>query len=266
MPVLRLILPVCRFPLKLYNITTYSLRWNPAPASRPAGVAPPGAVGPSCEAASHPLPAPRLSLRNHVPDRDPHRPANPRAGAPARGVETRVKDRLAVAVVALGAIIVFNVGREAYRWYAFKDERTAIVRLRKEVVDAGAELTFNREQLNVLRQRVEKADSSLNQDVEVLRRYSLQADGGMLPPPMYGRYVQDRQRYEQELGQRQQWFEEWERVQGRYHVCVDRYTTLADSIRNLATRIGDPYYHVPLPVEAAAERGLIKVDSGHPAR
>jgi hypothetical protein len=173
-----------------------------------------------------------------------------------------MRDRLAVAVVALGAIIVFNVGREAYRWYAFRDERTAIVRLQTQVVDAGAEYALTREQLNVLTRRLTTADSALNRDVDVLRRYSMRADGGMLPPPLYRRYQEDRRVYEQHLAQRQVWFEQYERVQGRYHASGDRYSTLADSIRTLAARIGDPYYRVPLPVEAAAERGLIKVDSG----
>lgn len=173
-----------------------------------------------------------------------------------------MKDRLRVATVALAAIVVFQVAREGYRWFAYRDEREAIVRLRGQVVDAGAEMTFEKGQLDALRKQVERADSGLNADVEVLRRYSLHADGGLLPPPLYGRYVEDRKRYEQRLAARQALFERWERIQGRFHATVDRYSILSDSIRGLATRIGDPYYHVPLPVEAAAERGLIKVDSG----
>jgi hypothetical protein len=177
-----------------------------------------------------------------------------------------MKDRLRVATVALAAIIVFQLGREAYRWAAYRDERQAIVRLRRQVVDAGAELTFEKGQRDLLLRQVEQADSELSADVEVLRRYSLHSDGGLLPPALYARYVQDRRRYEQRLAQRQTLFERWEQVQGRFHTSVDRYSVLSDSIRNLATRIGDPYYHVPLPVEAAAERGLIRVDSGSPAR
>jgi hypothetical protein len=177
-----------------------------------------------------------------------------------------MNDRLRVATVALAAIVVFQVAREGYRWFAFRDERVAIVRLRRQVVDAGAELTFEKGQLEELRKQVEHADSALNADVEVLRRYSLHAEGGLLPTPLYGRYVEDRKRYEQRLSERQFLFERWEQVQGRFHATVDRYGVLSDSIRGLATRIGDPYYHVPLPVEAAAERGLIRVDSGVPAR
>jgi hypothetical protein len=176
-----------------------------------------------------------------------------------------VKDRLAVAVVALGAILTFQAGREAYRFYAYRDERLAIIRLRGQVVDAGAELTFEREQLNVMRRRVESADSALNREVEVLRKYSVASDGGMLPAPLYAQYQRDRQRYETELNARQDWFARYVDVEGRYHSSLDRYTVLSDSIRALANRIGDPYYHVPLPVEAAAERGLIHVDSGRPS-
>jgi hypothetical protein len=214
-----------------------------------------GGRGPSCGGLPGASPAVLRSTRHHA---DAYPPAAPDRRA-------RVKDRLAVAAVALGAIIVFQVGREAYRWYAFRDERVAIVRLRGQVVDAGAEVAFTREQLNVMGRRVETADSALNAEVQVLRRYSLQSDGGMLPPPLYSRYLRDRRRYDEQLTRRQQWFARWEAVQGRYHASLERYTLLADSIRGLAARIGDPYYHVPLPVEAAAERGLIKVDSGRPS-
>jgi hypothetical protein len=194
----------------------------------------------------------------------PHAHAAPSATRPARRPRgaRHVKDRLRVASVALAAIVVFNLGREGYRWYAFRDERAAIVRLRKQVVEAGAEATVTRGQLEMLNRSLQSADSDLAADVRVLRGYSLQSDGGLLPPAVYARYLRDRRRYDERRERRQEVSRRWEELQARLHASADRYDVLADSIRTLATRIGDPYYHVPLPVEAAAEKGLIKVDSG----
>ncbi|MDB4947548.1 MAG: hypothetical protein JWM27_197 [Gemmatimonadetes bacterium] len=195
------------------------------------------------------------SRHAHAARSAPRPPPRPRAAHP-------VKDRLRVASVALAAIVVFNLGREGYRWYAFRDERAAIVRLRRHVVEAGAEVTLTRGQLEALNRAVGTADSGLTADVQVLRRYAVQSDGGLLPPAVYARYLRDRRRYDEHRAQRQEVSRRWEEVQGRLHASADWYNVLADSIRTLATRIGDPYYHVPLPVEAAAEKGLIKVDSG----
>ncbi|HET6231691.1 MAG TPA: hypothetical protein VFE05_16575 [Longimicrobiaceae bacterium] len=165
--------------------------------------------------------------------------------------------RVVLAVVAV--LLCFLLVPGLYRWAAFRDERALIVRLRREVVDAGAEVTLTRAQMETLRTHIEAADSVIRGDVDALERYTAIAQNGMLPPPVYQRYEQQRRRYEEHLAERDAMFARLKSVLVRNHASVGRYNLLSDSIRSLAARIGDPYYHVPLPVEAAAERGLIKI-------
>ena len=157
----------------------------------------------------------------------------------------------------LGLIVALLVGRELYQYVAYRDDRALLVGLREQVIDAGAELTRTRQEADSLRALVDDADRRLEGEVRVLRRYNRMARGGLLPPDVYARYERDRARYEQILEQRNGWFEEWKGVLSRSHVAVDRYNLLADSITNVAARIGDPYYAVPRPAEAAAQRGVV---------
>jgi hypothetical protein len=156
----------------------------------------------------------------------------------------------------LGLVVVVLLGRQLYQYVAYRDERALLVGLREEVVDAGAEVTRTRQESDSLRALVEAANGELEQNVRVLRRYNRIARGGMLPPDVYARYAQDRARYEETLRRQEEWAGTWKGVVARNHGAVDRYNRLADSIRAVAARIGDPYYSVPLPAEAAAERGV----------
>lgn len=160
-------------------------------------------------------------------------------------------------LLMLALAVVLLVGRELYRYVAYGDERRLLIALREQVVDAGASVTRTRQQSDSLRTLVEGADQELEREVRILRRYNRQARGGLLPPDVYERYARDRARYEEVLARRNGWFEEWRGVIGRNHTAVDRYNLLADSIRSVAGRIGDPYFPVPLPIEAAAERGIV---------
>ena len=55
-------------------------------------------------------------------------------------------------------------------------------------------------------------------------------------------------------------FREYQQSHSRYAAAADSYTARADSVRNLATRMGEPYYAVPTPLEAAVKRGVLKAD------
>ena len=75
---------------------------------------------------------------------------------------------------------------------------------------------------------------------------------------MYARYREDLTRYNRHVGERNARLSAWQEVQARQNAAATRYTVLADSLHDLATRMGDPYYAVPTPAEAAIERGVIK--------
>ena len=48
--------------------------------------------------------------------------------------------------------------------------------------------------------------------------------------------------------------EEWREVVNNNHHYVDRYNLLADSMRSVAGRMGEPYYPIRTPAEIATSR------------
>lgn len=159
-------------------------------------------------------------------------------------------------VVFLG-VVVLLVGRETYRWFAYADERNALLAMRPEIVNAGAEAVRTREQTDSLRARVDSLNRDLDRRGEGLRRYGRIAVNGLLPPDVYRLYARDRRAYEQVLSRRDEWYAAWKNSYERNRAAVRRYAVLADSMRDVALRMGDPYYHVPMPVEAALEKGVL---------
>ena len=168
-----------------------------------------------------------------------------------------MKERLQVLLAMLGLIVTFLVGRELYYWVAYREEREEIVALRVQVVDAGARVTTTRQQLDSLRAVLSEVDRRLDREIRVLRGYERRARHRLLPPDVYQEYLRDRTRYEEVLRERNQVMRHVSGVLGDNHTAVGRYNPLADSIRAVAVRIGEPYYRVPLPIEAAAERGIV---------
>lgn len=168
-----------------------------------------------------------------------------------------MREQLRFLLSVLGLVVLFLVARELYRWVAFREERALIVALRTDVVDAGAQVTVTRQQLDSLRTVLAAVDARLEREVGVLRGYERRARHRRLPPDVYDRYLRDRARYEQVLEERNAVVRTVAGVLDVNHAAVARYNTLADSVRAVAARVGDPYYRVPLPVEAARERGIL---------
>lgn len=167
-----------------------------------------------------------------------------------------MREQLRFLLSVLGLVILFLVARELYRWVAYREERALIVALRTDVVDAGARVTVTRQQLDSLRTALASVDARLQREVDVLRGYERRARHRRLPPDVYEKYLRDRARYEQVLEERNALVRTMSGVLDVNHSAVERYNTLADSVRAVAARVGDPYYRVPLPVEAAMERGI----------
>jgi hypothetical protein len=105
---------------------------------------------------------------------------------------------------------------------------------------------------------MEKEDAALEAELRALRRFDRMARGGALPTEIYARYRADLDRHNLHVGERNERLRDWQAILARNHAAVDRYNVLADSIRDIATKMGEPYYAVPTPAEAAMERGLIK--------
>lgn len=167
-----------------------------------------------------------------------------------------------VALLALaGALILGKVAQQVYRWYAFREERAQLGALRVELVDAGADLFRVQARLDTLHREIAREDSVLRVEERRVTRYDRYARDGQLTEGLYSVYRRDLDRYNEHVRGRNARFEAWRRTIGAESVAVARYNLLSDSVSRIAARMGDPYYPIPRPVEAAAERGIVHLDA-----
>lgn len=167
-------------------------------------------------------------------------------------------ERLRALLVLLAAVVAIKLLPEVYRWAAYGEERQQLASLRSRAVAAGTELVVARSRLDTLRGRIERVDRSLEGDRSSMLRYGGYADAtGALPPSLYRRYVEQVDGYNRRVASRNADWEAYVAARERSRSALERYQAHADSARRLAARIGDPYYQVPSPIEAAAERGVV---------
>lgn len=164
--------------------------------------------------------------------------------------------RLRVLLLVLLGVVGFKVATELYRWHAYRPEREQIAVLREQLVDAGADLVRTELRADTLQQVIEREDGRLKRRQAGLAAYGRRAEGGALPAALYHVYRAELRAYNRLVEQRNARWSEWKQLRARNRLAVDRYNTLADSIRQLARRMGEPYISLPLPAEAAVERGL----------
>jgi hypothetical protein len=155
-------------------------------------------------------------------------------------------------------VIGIKLSDSAYRWVRYGPEREQAGRMLEELVDAGAEMVRTGQVSDSMRAVLRTEDEGLEREQRVLRRYDDHAHDGALPSGLYDRYQRDLTRYNDHVASRNATLSRWHEVQARYNAAVGRYNVLSDSIRVLTTRMGEPYYEIPTPVEAAARRGVIK--------
>ncbi|CAN5535813.1 hypothetical protein BH24GEM3_BH24GEM3_09430 [soil metagenome] len=160
-------------------------------------------------------------------------------------------------LLILALVVAAQLGRALYRWFEFGEERAQLTALREQVVDAGVEVLRTQARADTLRGRIREEDEALETRRRTIERYSSYARNGGLSAQLYGAYRAELEQFNARVRERNRRADEWAEVVARNQEAVRRYNLLADSIRALAASIGDPYYPVPLPVEAAAERGII---------
>lgn len=159
-------------------------------------------------------------------------------------------------LLALGMLVAVNLGRQLYRWVAFADEREVLGRVMEEVDSAALMVIRTRMLADSLRSSIESADAGLRQDREMLAALERRAENNRLPPMIYEGYRTILDRYNRRVAARNAIFERWRDEVASNHHAVRRYNALADSIRGLGTRMGEPYIAIPTPAEAAARHGL----------
>lgn len=162
--------------------------------------------------------------------------------------------------MVVAAIILVKLGQEAYRWYAYADERQQIRTMSLRLEDAGFGVIRTQLEADSLRDVIVASDSVLSAFRPRLERYERRATLGTLPSTLHDSYRAELERYNRLVEERNARLYEWETVIGRNHEVVDRFNRLADSIRAVAAAMGEPYYDVPGPVEMAARRGLVAPD------
>lgn len=151
-----------------------------------------------------------------------------------------------------------KLSEQVYRWLAYGEERAAVKEMREQLVTAGSDIVVLRAASDSMRAVMQAHDAGLEREHRSLQRYNLLARDGTLPPDLYARYRRDLARYNLHVTERNSRLRDWQEVQARYNAAADRYNLLADSIRQLAARMGEPYYAVPTPAEAAIERGVLQ--------
>lgn len=168
----------------------------------------------------------------------------------------RRRERLLGVGVVILLLIMAKVGQQAYRWWAYDEERARIEALSGELEDVAIEVVSSQLMADSLRRQIEQMDEALQVSRSRLATYERHSAGGALPTTVFAPYSRDLERHNRQVVVRNAAFERWREAVQRNHTAVGRYNALADSIRTTAAHIGEPYYSIPTPAEVAVERGI----------
>ncbi|HET7321060.1 MAG TPA: hypothetical protein VFI96_01035 [Longimicrobiaceae bacterium] len=162
--------------------------------------------------------------------------------------------RIVVIILALFAAV--EVGRDAYRWVAYRGERASMRALSPALEISGLNVMRSGLRVDSLRARIDARDRVLDRMRAEIDRYEKQSAGEGVPEEVYESYRSTIEAYNSQVAERNGWLRELQEALRRNAVAAERYTTLADSMRSLAVRMGDAYYQVPTPSELALKHGL----------
>jgi hypothetical protein len=165
--------------------------------------------------------------------------------------------RLSGLLVVLLAVVAMKLGHEAYRWFAYADERAELREMTERLEGAALEVVISQLATDSMRASIEAADSRLGELRERVDEFEKWSHRGTLPEHLHRRYRMELDRYNAQVAERNSRLDRWEEVVGRNHSAVAHYNRLADSVRLVAARMGEPFYPVPSPVEVAIRRGLL---------
>lgn len=161
-----------------------------------------------------------------------------------------------VILAAVAILLAVKVGEQLYRWLAYRDERVQLAALAMELDTVGLSVMTTQLAAESLGTFVKGVDAELDGERRRIARAEERAASGTLTHPEYSRYRAGVRRYNAEVARRNAAFEEWKAVVARNHLAVRRFNLVADSMRALAKRMGEPYYAVPTPAQIAGRHGL----------
>lgn len=163
-------------------------------------------------------------------------------------------------LLLLLAVIGVKMSEQLYRYVAFRDERAQVAVLQERLLDAGAALEVARGEQRAARGRLEREDAGLQAERAQLMRLQRALENGPVGEAAYERYLAALERYNVHVVERNHRSQELEAIRTRMHAAGEAYLALADSVTALAARMGESYYSVPTPLEAAAKRGVLRTD------
>ena len=159
-------------------------------------------------------------------------------------------------LTVLALVVALKIGHDLWRWWAYAEERAELRSLTARLEEVGVEVVRTQLAADSLRHGILRSDSALNLARDRVDAYESWTEGGVLPGELYARYRGELASFNRQVAERNERLTRWEEVVVRNHTVVARYNELADSIRLVAARIGEPYYPVPTPVELAERRGI----------
>jgi hypothetical protein len=167
------------------------------------------------------------------------------------------RQRLLGLLLLLGIVAATKLGQQLYGWFAYAEERSELQALSTRLEGAGLEVIRTQLGADSLRSEIERMDADLAARKREVGAFERHVRDGALPAHLYESYRTELGAYNRRVEGRNDLFGRWKETVFRNHAAVTRYNALADSIRGLAARIGEPYFQIPSPVELAVERGLI---------
>jgi hypothetical protein len=156
------------------------------------------------------------------------------------------------------AIVGVKMSEQLYRFVAFRDERAQVRVLRDRLLDAGARLELARGERTRARDALEAEDARLEEERQRLLRLQRSLENGPVTQAQYDHYRAALETYNHHVVDRNGRYQQYQGIRDRWAASVESYAALADSMRDIATRMGEPYYSVPTPLEAAMARGVLK--------
>lgn len=169
----------------------------------------------------------------------------------------RRPSRLTGLLLILAAVAAFQLSQHLVLWYAHRDDRALLRLLREELVEAGAEMVAAQLLAERLRAEIGDADRALASRRGGIDAFGRHAQHGVLPTYLYSAYRRELDEFNDRVQARNRRLMEYRAAVLRRNRAAERYNLLADSMRSVAARARDPYHPIPIPAEAALERGIV---------
>lgn len=166
---------------------------------------------------------------------------------------SRAESVLAVLVL----VVVFKLANELYRWVAYADERSRLSQLTGAIDSVGVRVVRTQITADSLQHIVEEMDRGLDGARRGVAEFEGRSVDGAIPRRIYAEYRKRLDAYNLAVRTRNARLAEWRGVVESNHQASARFNALADSMRAVATRMGEPYYEIPSPIELAVKHGLI---------